>query len=79
MNGWRRRRDRGRPGQVVERFGHPILGTRQQVSVTVEDHNHRRVPGAGGNLRRRSASGDPEGNGGVSEIMDPKRGEVGFL
>ncbi|HSH59096.1 MAG TPA: hypothetical protein VK988_05530 [Acidimicrobiales bacterium] len=49
------------------------------MSVTVEDRNHRRVSGAGGNLRRRSASGDPEGNGGVSEIMDPKRGEVGFL
>ncbi len=71
---------RPRPsGPSCRALWHPILGTRQQVSVTVEDRNHRRVSGAGGNLRRRSASGDPEGNGGVSEIMDPKRGEVGFL
>jgi hypothetical protein len=74
-NRWRSRWNRGPARQGVECVGHLVLRTMQQMPVAVQHGDHRRVAGAGGDLGRRGAGGDPEGDRGVSKIVHPQRGE----
>ena len=64
------------PFKAVHQFV-VLLGV--EVSVTIEYDGYRRVARHHGDLLRVRAVGDPEGDGGVPEIMNAEGSESGGL
>ncbi len=54
-----------------------VVMLRVEVSVAIKNDRHRGVAGQRGDLLRVGAVGNPQRDGGVAEVVNAQRGEIG--